>query len=168
MKMQTIVDNWRSNAERHHKANFKFLRSLKMKNAGPVDHMARELHREVFSIIDCTKCANCCKVVPTLFTAEDVARVALHLGLDEAVFTAKYLKKCADEPGWESKDLPCPFLASDNRCTVYDARPTACADYPHTDKTDVAGRTHSLAEKTLDCPAAFYVVEELQARGRFR
>lgn len=168
MEMQTIVDNWRSNAERHHKANFRFLRSLKMKGAGPVDRMARELHREAFSIIDCTKCANCCKVVGPLFTDEDVARAALHLGLEEAVFKAKYLKKCEDEEGWESNRLPCPFLGSGNRCTVYDVRPTVCAEYPCTDKKDVAGRTHSLAEKTLDCPAAFYVVEELQARSRFR
>jgi Fe-S-cluster containining protein len=168
MEMQTIVNDWRSNAEKHHKANFRFLRSLKMKSAGPVDRLARELHREAFSIIDCTKCANCCKVFGPLFTDEDVARIALHLGLEKTAFRAEYLKKCEDEEGWELTILPCPFLGSDNRCTVYDVRPTACAEYPYTDKENVAGRTHSLAERTLDCPATFYIVEELQARGRFR
>ena len=166
--MQAIVDSWKANAERHYKGNFRFLRGLKMKSTGPVDRLAGELHAEVFSIINCTKCANCCRVVGPLFTDKDVSRVALRLGLDEDTFKAKYLKKCEDEEGWEASSQPCPFLGADNRCAVYDVRPTVCAEYPHTDKKDVASRTHSLAATTLDCPAAFYIIEEMQAKGRLR
>ena len=32
------------------------------------------------------------------------------------------------------KGLPCPFLAEDGRCTVYEVRPRDCAEYPHTQK----------------------------------
>ena len=61
MDMQTIVADWKANAERHSEQNFAFLRSLKMKNERAVDRAARELHDEAFTIIDCTRCANCCR-----------------------------------------------------------------------------------------------------------
>ena len=53
MDMQTIVTDWKANAERHSDHNYRFLRSLKMKNERAVDRAARELHDEAFSIIDC-------------------------------------------------------------------------------------------------------------------
>ena len=47
--MQTIIADWKANAERHVDRNFAFLRSLKMKNERAVDRAARELHDEAFS-----------------------------------------------------------------------------------------------------------------------
>ena len=47
--MQTIVDDWKANAERHDNRNFAFLRSLKMKDDRAVDRVAHRLHEEAFS-----------------------------------------------------------------------------------------------------------------------
>ena len=91
MNMQTIIADWKANAERHVDRNFRFLRSLKMKNERVVDRAARELHDETFSIIDCIQCANCCKTISPLFIEEDIRRIAQHLKTTEAEFKATYL-----------------------------------------------------------------------------
>ena len=117
MDMQTIIADWKANAEKHVNRNFAFLRSLKMKNERAVDRAARRLHDEAFSIIDCIRCANCCKTVSPMFNAEDVDRIAQHLKMTEAEFKATYLEP--DEVGdLFLKKLPCPFLADDSCCTI--------------------------------------------------
>lgn len=165
MEMDAIINDWKQNAERHDSRNVRFLRSLKMKNERVVDRVARMLHEEAFSIIDCLQCGNCCKTVSPTLTPEDIARIATHLGMDAAAFTTEYLTESEDRGLWEPKGLPCPFLAADNRCTIYEVRPTSCAEYPHTDKPEFATRTHGHAANALQCPAVFYIIEEMRARG---
>ena len=88
MDMQTIIADWKANAEPHVDRNFAFLRSLKMKNERAVDRAARRLHDEAFSIIDCIRCSNCCKTVSPMFIEEDIRRIAQHLKLTKAEFNA--------------------------------------------------------------------------------
>jgi len=45
MEMDTIINDWKQNAERHDDRNFKFLRSLKMKNERAVDRAPRSKGR---------------------------------------------------------------------------------------------------------------------------
>ena len=162
MDMQTIIADWKANAERHADRNFAFLRSLKMKNERAVDRAARELHDEAFSIIDCIQCANCCKTVSPLFLKDDIRRIAEHLGMTEADFNANYLR--ADEDGDLClKTPPCPFLTEDGRCTIYQVRPKDCAEYPHTQKKGFATRTHLHAGNALACPAVFWIIEKMRA-----
>ena len=165
MDMDRIITDWKQNAERHDARNFKFLRSLKMKDDRAVDRAARRLHKEAFSIIDCLRCGNCCKTVSPTLTTEDIARIAAHLGMDAATFTTEYLTESEDRGLMEPKSLPCPFLAADNRCKICEVRPTSCAEYPHTDKPGFASRTHMHSSNTLQCPAVFYIVEEMRAGG---
>ncbi|MBU4271523.1 MAG: YkgJ family cysteine cluster protein [Planctomycetes bacterium] len=163
MEMQTIVDDWKANAEWHDDRNFAFLRSLKMKDDRAVDRAARQLHEEVFAVIDCTQCANCCKTVSPLFSKADIRRIAKRLGMTATDFRTTYLQ--TDEDGdLHLKSRPCPFLAEDGRCTVYEARPRDCAEYPHTQKKGFSGRTHLHAGNALHCPAVFWIVEQLRAR----
>lgn len=165
MDMQTVFDDWKTNAERHYKDNFRFLRSLKMKDDRAVDRTAQRMHEEAFSIIDCLQCANCCKAVSPLFRKSDIRRIAEHLGLTPADFVATYLE--ADKHGdLFLKTLPCPFLAADNHCTIYEVRPRDCAEYPHTRKKGFSGRTRLHAASSVDCPAVFYIIEQLSAKRR--
>lgn len=165
MDHQFILTDWKQNAQRHDDRNFSFLRSLKNRSGRTVDRAAKRLHQEVFSLIDCARCANCCKTVSPIFTADDIARIADHLRWDAEVFTAQHLTRCEDNDAWKPKRLPCPFLRTDNRCTIYGVRPVSCVEYPYTDKPEISSRTHSIAAKALECPAVFYVVEQLRARG---
>ena len=165
MDMQTILADWNQNAKRHDDRNFSFLRSLKERSERAVDRAARRLHQEAFSIIDCTRCANCCKTVSPTFASDDIERIAKHLGMETGGFVLTYLSHAEDEAGFKPNSMPCPFLGDDDRCTIYEVRPASCAQYPHTDKPGFASRTYVHSENALHCPAVFYIVEQMRARG---
>jgi len=163
MDMETIINDWKDNAQQHDERNFSFLRSLKMKDDRVVDRKAHRLHDEAFSIIDCTICANCCKTIHPLLTEADIQRIAQHLDLEKSAFQAEYLE--ADEDGsLRMKALPCPFLGTDNHCKIYEVRPADCAEYPHTDKEGFTFRTHGIADNALVCPAVFFIVERMRKK----
>ena len=119
---EALVADWQENAKKHDDENYRFLRSLKMRSFKKVDRIALELHQKAFSIVDCTKCANCCRTLRIVVTDEDIPRIALHLGMTNDEFIAAYLER--DEDGdYRMKVTPCPFLGDDNRCKIYDVRP---------------------------------------------
>src|SRR6187397_1698566 len=91
------------------------------------------LHEEAFSKIDCLQCANCCKHYSPRFKTPDIKRISKHLRMRESEFIDKYLK--VDEEGdFVVKSLPCPFLGSDNFCSIYEQRPSDCHRFPYTDE----------------------------------
>jgi Fe-S-cluster containining protein len=57
---------------------------------------------------------------------------------------------------------PCPFLGIDNYCSVYEARPRACREYPHTDRKKMVQITELTYKNTLVCPAVLEIVERLR------
>jgi Fe-S-cluster containining protein len=140
------------------------LRSLKQKSGKKVDRIALELHQEAFSIVDCTKCANCCRTLRPIFTDEDIARIAGHLGMTRDEFIAAYLERDEEQGRYRTKTTPCPLLGNDNRCTIYDVRPEKCQGYPFTDKGDFAFSSINHANNSVVCPAVFYLVEQMKRR----
>lgn len=159
-----LVANWQENAKDHDDENYLFLRSLKMRSPKKVDRIALELHEEAFSIVDCTKCANCCRTLHPIVTDEDIARIALHLRMTEKEFIAAYLERDEEEGGYRIKKSPCPFLGDDNLCKIYDVRPEKCRGYPFTDKPDFVFMTMTHANNAVVCPAVFYLVEQMKRR----
>jgi Fe-S-cluster containining protein len=76
-------------------------------------------------------------------------------------FSTRYLR--TDEDGdWVFQKMPCPFLGEDKYCTVYDSRPGACSDYPHTHQRDIAEKLPITFLNTMICPAVAIVVEKLK------
>ncbi len=67
-----LVADWKENSEKHDDENCWFLRSLKQRSFKKVDRIALELHQEAFSIVDCTKCANCCRTLRVVVTDDDI------------------------------------------------------------------------------------------------
>ena len=160
-----ILQDWKANAARNERANFRFLRSLKMvSNPRRINDLAAELHAEAFGLIDCTRFANCCKTIPPGITDEDIGVITGHLGLSREQFIETYLVIDPDEGGYRMKKTPCPFLGEDDRCTIYDVRPEDCRQFPHTDQKHFAGRVYQHASNTLICPAVHYIVEEMRHR----
>jgi Fe-S-cluster containining protein len=158
-----MLQSWRENAARDENRNFRFLRSLKMvSDPDGIDALAGELHEDVFSQIDCTRCANCCKTIQPGFTDEDIARIAAHLGMSEENFVAVYLETTLGEGNYQTKAVPCPFLGEDDRCTISEVRPEGCRDFPHTDKEGFTRRVYLHAANTLSCPVAYHVVKQLR------
>jgi Fe-S-cluster containining protein len=159
-----LVADWKENAKRRDDQNYLFLRRLKQKSEKKVDRIALELHQEAFAIIDCTKCANCCRTLKPIFTQEDIARIAGHPGMATDEFIAVHLEPDEEQDRYRTKTTPCPFLGEDNRCTIYDVRPEKCRGYPFTDRPDFASSTMNHADNALVCPAVFYLVEQMKRR----
>jgi uncharacterized protein len=59
----------------------------------------------------------------------DRRRMAVHLGLSLAAFTAKYVIKEDGLYQLKYQDKDCPFL-KERRCAVYEARPWQCRTWP--------------------------------------
>ena len=120
-------------AKETHNENKKFFTKLKKRPPKHLDSLMQELHEEEFQRTDCLKCANCCKTTGPLFTDKDVKRIAKHFRVKEQKFIETYLR--VDEEGdYVLQQVPCTFLGADNYCSIYDVRPKACKEFPHTDR----------------------------------
>ena len=141
--------------------NRRFFKNLSKKPPRHLDGLMLELHAEEFERTDCLKCGNCCRTAGPLFTDQDIRRISRHLRLKPGEFTAQYLR--LDEDGDHVlQQLPCPFLGQDNYCSIYEVRPKACREYPHTDRRKFH-QIHGLTMKNMAiCPAAFRIVEALK------
>jgi Fe-S-cluster containining protein len=143
------------------KENVKFFKRLKRMKPKVLDQMIHPIHEEVFSCTDCLKCGNCCKTTSPLFTDKDISRVAKYLRIKPSAVVSQYLKIDEDR-FYVLKTAPCTFLGADNYCTIYDARPKACRDYPHTDRIKQS-QLLNITEKNVEvCPAVFNIIEKLK------
>lgn len=140
-----------------------FLAWLKKKKPKDLDQTAQQFHEEVFEEINCLNCANCCKTTGPLFTERDIERIASHLKMKPQQFIEEYLHK-DEENDWVLNTLPCPFLDAENYCLIYDVRPKACAEFPHTDRRKLYQINHLTIKNTLICPAAYEVVERMRKK----
>lgn len=121
-----------------------------------------DLHDEAFEQIDCLNCAACCKNYSPRFKTPDIKRISKHLKMKESVFIDTYLT--LDEDGdYVTKQSPCPFLENDNRCNIYDHRPSDCERFPYTDEDVLINRAKITLKNSTFCPAVFYVMERLLA-----
>jgi len=150
------------NAKRKSADNKKFLQSLKKKDVRDVDDAFHTAHEEVFEKIDCLTCANCCKTTSPIFYQNDIERVAKSLRMKPGDFIEKYLRIDEDND-YVLKSSPCPFLDSENYCTVYHQRPKACREYPHTDRKKMVQITELTYRNTMVCPAVLEIVEKVKA-----
>ncbi len=138
----------------------RLVKSLSIQKTKQVDELIHPKHEKAFQHIDCLKCANCCKTTGPRFTRTDIKRIAKHINLSEFDFEAEYLR--FDEDGdWVLKSVPCVFLEEDNKCSIYDIRPKACAEYPHTDRVDQKEILNITQKNTVVCPAVAMIFDEL-------
>ena len=122
------------------------------------------LHEETFSKIDCLDCANCCRNYSPRFKQPDIKRLAKRLRMKEGDFVHTYLRMDEDDD-YVVKQSPCPFLAADNTCDVYEDRPSDCRRYPYTDEDVLLKRVPLTLKNATVCPAVFVVLEELGKIG---
>ena len=114
------LDFYKKQAQAKQKEHKKFLDNLKKKPPKNLDYITLDTHEEVFDEIDCLSCANCCKTTGPLFTEKDIERISKHLRLSPADFEKKYLRVDEDNDK-VLQCLPCPFLAEDNTCLIYES-----------------------------------------------
>jgi Fe-S-cluster containining protein len=155
------LDRFREMAKNKATENRKFLQSLKKKNPRKVDDAFHELHEEVFEEVNCLDCANCCKTTSPIFYQTDIERVARSLRMKPGDFIEKYLHIDEDKD-YVLNSSPCPFLDKENYCSVYENRPKACREYPHTDRKKMVQIMDLTYKNTLVCPAALEIVERIK------
>jgi len=82
----------------------------------------------------CQQCGTCCRWSGhVLLTGVDITRLAAAAGLSEETFISRYTVLAANRSQLSLADGPdgsCTFL-KDGSCTLYDARPAQCRDFPY-------------------------------------
>lgn len=143
---------------KEHQKEYKYL--LERGNFNKMLKALPELHEAAFEKIDCLQCANCCKNHSPRFKQPDIKRIAKSLRIKEGDVVARYL--VLDKEGdYVARQKPCPFLADDNTCNIYEDRPGDCRRYPYTDEDVLLKRVQLTLKNTLVCPIAYTVVDNL-------
>lgn len=152
-----LLVNWEKKSRERQKVYKQFLQ-----RASKNEVLKRQpaIHEEAFNKVDCLGCANCCKNYSPRFKTPDIKRISKLLGLREGVFIEKYLKE--DEEGdFVIQQTPCPFLGSDNYCSIYEDRPSDCRRFPYTDEDVLIKRTALTLKNSSFCPITYYTLEKL-------
>ena len=161
--MEEFIKHLPQLAKDKHNENKKYFAKLKKKPPKDLDYVMQELHDDEFSKTDCLNCANCCKTTGPLFTNIDIERISKHLKLKPQQFIDQYLQVDEDKD-YVLQSVPCTFLDQDNYCLIYDVRPKACREYPHTNRKKFHQITNLTLKNTSICPAAFNIVEEMKKK----
>lgn len=143
--------------------NKKFFAKLRKKPPKNLDYVMQELHEDEFERTDCLECANCCKTTGPLFTDKDITRISKHFRMKEFDFINSFLRIDEDKD-YVLQTTPCHFLGADNYCSIYEVRPKACREFPHTDRKKFQQISKLTLENVKMCPAAFNIVEEMKRR----
>ena len=154
-------DKFYKDAKLKRKENKKFFEQLKKRKSNELDMQFQTIHQEVFACTDCLKCANCCKTTGPLFTQKDIERIASQLKMKPGQFVETQLRIDEDND-YVLQNTPCTFLGEDNYCSIYEVRPKACREYPHTDSAKMQQKLNLTLKNIEICPAVFDIVEKLK------
>lgn len=82
--------------------------------------------------------------ISSIISYRDVDRLAKGLDIKPSPVVERYLTIDSDGD-YVFTSAPYPFLQTDNYCEVYETRPKACREYPHTDRR----KMHKILNITL-------------------
>lgn len=133
---------------------------MKKKKPKEIDQLFHSKHEAFFQKNSCLDCANCCKTTSPIFRDVDIKRIAKQLKTKEAQFIDQYLRM-DEESDYVLKSSPCSFLNEDNTCSIYEFRPLACAEYPHTNRKNMNQILDLTLKNTEICPAVATIVTKL-------
>ena len=129
--------------------------------------MAEEIEEQ----IDCTQCANCCRVATVRLSDRDIERLAKHLSMTRAQFLDEYTTTSDDEGRIlrRTDAAGCTFLEG-TTCTVYDARPDTCSRFPHLVRGNgsIASRMWQFIDRACYCPIVYNALEAFKEETGFR
>ncbi len=163
MQKEMDLNAFKKEAEQKLAANKTLGKNLRKVKPRMLDELFQEAHFETFEKMDCLTCANCCKTTSPIFKQGDIARMAKAVKMKTAVFIDHYLH--LDQEGdYVLNEAPCPFLAADNTCICYESRPTACREYPHTDRKKIKQLINLSVRNTLVCPAVLDIFDKINAK----
>ena len=152
-----LLDNWQKKSADHQKLYKQYLHRA---NKNKVLKSLPDLNEQAFEKIDCLSCGNCCKNYSPRFKTPDIKRIAKYLKMKDGDFINQYL--FVDSEGdYVLRSKPCPFLGTDNYCSIYDHRPSDCRRFPYTDEDVILKRQSLTLTNSIFCPIVYYVLEML-------
>ena len=161
--MQDQLQSLPKKVRENQKAHRNFFIKLRKKTPKNLDAVMEKLHDDEFKKSDCLQCANCCKTTSPIFTKKDIERISKSFRIKTRQFIDTYLN-VDDDQDYVLKSSPCTFLADDNTCNIYDVRPKACQEYPHTNRKSFEKISNLTLKNVAICPATFNIVEALRAK----
>ena len=155
--------------EKKRPENERFRRHLKSHDHS--DRILRRIAEGIEEQIDCTQCANCCRVATVKVSERDVERLARYLRIRPADFVAQYTTESEDEGVIlrRTDEAGCVFLEG-TACTVYDARPDTCQRFPHMVRGNgsIASRMWQFIDRACYCPIVYNALEAFKEETGFR
>ena len=155
--------------EKKRPENERFRRFMKSRDHS--DRILRRIAEGIQEQIDCTQCANCCKVATVQVSERDVERLARYLRIQPTQCLAEYTMENSEEGTIlrRSEDRGCVFLDG-TACTVYEARPDICQRYPHLVRGSgsIASRMWQFIDRASYCPIVYNSLEAFKQELRFR
>ena len=161
--MQDQLQSLPKKVQENKKAHRNFFIKLRKKTPKNLDAIMEKLHEDEFKKSDCLLCANCCKTTSPIFTKKDIERISKSFRIKTRQFIDTYLN-VDDDQDYVLKSSPCTFLAEDNSCNIYEVRPKACQEYPHTNRKNFEKISDLTLQNVAICPATFNIVEALRAK----
>ena len=134
------------------------------------DRRLRRFGEEIEAEIDCTACANCCRVTEVGITEKDIEKLAKFVGTSEREFVEQFT--ALDGEGaliLKRNENGCVFLEG-NLCSVYEARPHNCANFPHVVRGagSIASRMWEFLDRVGYCPIVYNWMEKVKEDIGFR
>lgn len=163
-----MLDKHKKNFKQHKKPFKKFLRKFDELYVPEMDVIAAKAETKAWEKVDCLDCGNCCKKMTPTFIDSDIQRISKHLGMTEAAFKKKWIKREEPEADGTPGDLvnrtqPCQFLnLEDNKCSIYEVRPKDCADFPHFHGKTFDDHNDTYIQNLKFCPATFEFVKRIR------
>jgi Fe-S-cluster containining protein len=155
--------------EKKRTENERFRRHLKRHDHS--DRILRRIAEGIEEQIDCTQCANCCRVATTKVSERDVERLARHFRMAPADFLAEYTTESAEEGTIlrRTEEAGCVFLEG-NECTVYEARPETCQRFPHVVRGNgsIVSRMWEFTDRACYCPIVYNSLEAFKKETHFQ
>jgi Fe-S-cluster containining protein len=158
--MDNRYREWMNEAASKKELIVKQMKGFKKKKPKNLDAMFHNYHQSVFQKTDCLKCANCCKTTSPIFRDVDIRRISSHMKMSESKFIESFLKIDEDND-YVLQQSPCHFLLDDNTCAIYEHRPLACREYPHTDRKNMVQILDLTLKNVEICPAVSNILVQM-------
>lgn len=142
---------------------------LHMKKYSAVERKLRKVAGAIENAIDCTQCANCCRVATATLREREIEPLAKYVGVTPREFIRDYTEQSEEEGLILKRDENgCVFLKG-NLCTVYDVRPMTCNDFPHLVRGpgSLVARMWEMPDRATYCPIAYNTLEAFKEATGF-
>lgn len=153
--------------EKQRDENMRFRAWLKSHNF--VEKRFRAIAEQAEESIDCTQCANCCRVATTQINDRDIDRMSRGLGMRRDEFLDQYTVESDEGIILRRTQAGCVFLQG-TLCSIYEFRPNTCELFPHLVKGNgsFVSRMWHMPDRAVYCPIVFNSLEQFKVEAGFK